>query len=83
MYEAFDRFLAMDTWHTRHPADVRRFFQALDNVVRDPNFTADRFREYLLTKLSPAQRADSYWMSVVEDYHDKADAVRDYLDAIS
>jgi hypothetical protein len=47
MYQAFDKFLATDTWHTTHPLDTKRFYQALDQVVRDDAFNADAMPMYI------------------------------------
>lgn len=38
MYEVFDSFIKQSTWHSGGPADQKRFFQALDKAIRDPNF---------------------------------------------
>ena len=50
MYAVFDSFLAADTWHTTHPLDGRRFFLALDKVVRNENFNADKMAAYIYDK---------------------------------
>lgn len=47
MYEAFDSFLRRNNSHTLHALDEEGFFRALDTVVRDPQFNADRFGEYV------------------------------------
>ena len=36
MYEAFDSFLDVDTWHTGHAYDLERFNVALAKVVKMP-----------------------------------------------
>jgi hypothetical protein len=42
-YNVFDPFLSRDTWHTFHPLDERMFFQCLHKVVRDPDFSPERW----------------------------------------
>ena len=49
MYEAFDRFLYVPTWHTGHPADEERFLRALRRVVHQPDFDPEGLRAYILT----------------------------------
>ena len=41
MYGVFDKFLNTDTWDQLHPSDERRFYLALSEVVRHPDFNAD------------------------------------------
>jgi hypothetical protein len=47
MYEAFDDFLRVQTWHSRHAMDEERFFQALSTVVHDPEFNPDQMGEHM------------------------------------
>ena len=47
MYEAFDSYLNIETWHTAHPLDNERFYRCLAKVVRDPNFNPDEMGEYM------------------------------------
>jgi hypothetical protein len=37
MYEALDNFISVDTWHTRHGADERRFYEALKRIQSGSN----------------------------------------------
>ncbi len=46
MYQVFDNFLKVDTWHTAHPADEKRFFVALSGVVGDDAFNPDEMQGY-------------------------------------
>ena len=41
-YSVFDGFCKVATWDTNHELDRRRFVEALDSVVRDPTFSAQR-----------------------------------------
>ena len=47
MYKAFDEFLVIPTWYTRHTEDERRFFIALNGVVNKRNFNPDALGEYM------------------------------------
>lgn len=65
MYDAFDGFLRVDTWHTQHRLDEERFFRALRTVVERNDFNPDALgtyidekraeREFRLTDLSEEQ----------------------------
>ncbi|HTQ14388.1 MAG TPA: hypothetical protein VMH86_10980 [Rhizomicrobium sp.] len=82
MYEVFDAFLAMDTWHTSHSLDDQRFYRALDTVVRDPDFNADDLRRYLREKLNIARDDHTGHFSKAVDLRAmQAWAVRDFLAA--
>jgi hypothetical protein len=50
MYEAFDSFMGAETWHTRHPFDERRFYEALDKVVWSDAFNPDDMADYMRVK---------------------------------
>jgi hypothetical protein len=82
MYEVFDSFLQMDTWHTRHPSDERRFFIALRNVVSDPSFSPDEMGSYMRSKLgiNPDDRENAFSVSI-DQYTSNAWAIRDYISA--
>jgi hypothetical protein len=56
MYEAFDSFIRVGTWHTRQPSDEVRFHLALGKVVWSDDFDPDRMANYLRDKLKPAAR---------------------------
>jgi hypothetical protein len=79
MYEAFDSFLAVGTWHTNHDADGRRFYEALSRVVRDPKFSPDRMGEYVRQKTGT--KKDHPFEDDISRLVSNAWAVRDYLQA--
>lgn len=82
MYQAFDDFLAMDTWYTRHPLDEKRFFVALSKVVSDPKFSADELGRYMRQKKNVAQDDQQNTFNIdIDHYVAAAWAVRDYLKA--
>jgi len=76
MYNNFDSFIRVETWHTTHPLDDQRFYQALDKVVRHKDFSppqmADYFRNYLGKRA--AQFADA-----IDHREEQAETIRDFL----
>ena len=82
LYDAFDSFLKVDSWHTRHPYDEQRFFLALATVVNDPHFNADKLGEYMREKKSVSRDdAENSFNFAIDHYVSAAWAVRDYLKA--
>jgi hypothetical protein len=85
MYEAFDDFLLTDTWYTIHPLDIRRFYKALNTVVRQDEFNPDKMGQYMRRKLgiSDEETGNITFYSAVDRYRANAWAVKDYLEAIN
>jgi hypothetical protein len=82
MYQAFDSFLQIDTWHTRHPTDEERFFVALSKVVRNSKFNPDEMGEYMRQKTgSGAARGSHPFELAIDHYVAAAWAVQDYISA--
>jgi hypothetical protein len=84
MYQVFDGFLAMDTWHTRHALDERRFFEALSSVVKDSNFDPEKMGEYFRQKTRSTIHANDNkhpFEHAIAHYVAAAWAVKDYLAA--
>lgn len=50
MYQALDPFLKAPAWYANRPIERRRFFQAINLIVRDPNFEAEALAEYLIER---------------------------------
>lgn len=74
MYQALDRFLDAPTWYTNRPIERRRFFQALNVIVRQPNFDAEALADYLI------DRADNPRLNhVARRLAAEALSVRDFL----
>ncbi|MEK7994268.1 MAG: hypothetical protein AAB403_10740 [Planctomycetota bacterium] len=69
MYEAFDSFVSVDTWHTMHPADEERFFCALRTVVTNPDFDPNRLGYYMDCKRDQGEPA---LKNLTEDAYNKA-----------
>jgi hypothetical protein len=84
MYRVFDSFLAEDTWHTDHPLDRRRFFQALHQVVTDPKFNPDAMATYMRhQKDVDHDDVDDPLFGAIRRCAEDAWAVKDYLEAIA
>jgi hypothetical protein len=82
LYEAFDKFLNTDTWHTRHAYDEERFFIALEKVIKDPQFNPDRLGEYMREKKNVSRDdAENAFNFDIDHYVAAAWAVKDYLKA--
>jgi hypothetical protein len=84
MYEVFDDFLSIDTWHTMHPSDENRFFKALDKIVRDPRFAPETMRDYFNNAKDLNQLPEDHvYRQAVDHYVSMACAVKSYLEAIT
>jgi hypothetical protein len=81
LYEAFDNFLEVGTWHTRHPSDEGRFFVVLHTVVKDPRFNPDQLGEYIRQKKKISRDDENLLNVAVDQYVAAAWAVKDYLKA--
>src|SRR5437764_281060 len=80
VYEAFDSFLKVDTWYTRHPLDEARFFQCLNTVVRDAEFNPERMGEYMRQKTGRGfPRQDHPFTEQIDLYVADARAVKTFL----
>ncbi len=69
MYEAFDAFLRVPTWYTRHPNDKQRFFCALRTVVGEPDFHPDDFGDYMDRKREEPNSAQA---NLTQEAYDEA-----------
>jgi hypothetical protein len=85
LYAVFDKFLATDTWHTRHPSDTRQFFLTLHWVVKDPSFHQDELGAYMREKAGVSREgtddASKHFNVAIDDYVRMAGAVQEYLKA--
>lgn len=79
MYEVFDGFLSTDTWHTGHPADDTRFYQALHHVIRKLGFNPDEMARYMREKKDVPNDPAHPLYRPISDRASQAWAVRDYL----
>ncbi len=74
MYQALDAFLEAPAWYANRPTERRRFFQAVNLIVRHPAFDADAMAEYIIA------RADNPRLDhVARRLAAEALAVRDFL----
>jgi hypothetical protein len=79
MYEAFDQFLAVSTWHTHHPLDQLRFFVALETVVRNEKFSPYEMGGYMRAKIGTAH--GSPLSDSIDRLSTGAWAVREFMQA--
>jgi hypothetical protein len=80
-HRVFDTFLSVDTWHTTHPLDDRRFFWALSEVVEDPDFNPEAMGDHF-RKVKAVTSDQHPFASRIDSLVSKAWAVREYLEAI-
>lgn len=81
-YKAFDKFLALETWHTRHGFDEERFFAALHEALKDKAFDAEKMGEYFREKTRTANAGkEPPYEQAIAHYVAAAWAVKGYLKA--
>lgn len=74
MYQALDTFLKAPAWYANRPTERRRFFQALDLIVRHPDFDAEALGDYLI------EQADNRRLDhIAKRLAAEAQSVRDFL----
>jgi hypothetical protein len=80
MYEVFDPFLASQTWHRDKDTDRKRFYLALDKIVRDAAFDPEEMGDYARATLdiAPECGGDDRDSAIARRVTD-AWAVRDFL----
>lgn len=81
LYAAFDKFLAVETWHTSHPLDARRFYVALAQVVQHEDFNADNMATYFFEKTGVQRDREDGLGPSIRGYASDAETVRGYLEA--
>lgn len=59
MYEVFDPFLCVKTWHTRHANDEQRYFECLAKVVEDLQFNPESFGDYIDARRRDGEEAQA------------------------
>jgi hypothetical protein len=80
MYKAFDHFLGIETWYTRHTNDEERFLKALSNVVKNANFNPDEMGAYMRAKIGiNRDDVENAFNKAIDHYTAAAWAVRGYL----
>ena len=74
MYQAMDAFLRTPTWYTNRPVERRRFFEALNSIVRHPAFDADALADHIV------HRVDNRRLNhIARQLAAEAQSVRDFL----
>lgn len=84
MYNAFDSFLTVETWHTCHRLDEERFFRALQSVVENPDFSPEDMAVYMRHRIGVDRNDDENpFNHAIDHYTDAAWAVKDYLRVVN
>ena len=78
MYDVFDIFLDNETWHSQHPTDVKMFNQILSKIVGDADFSALDMKQHFEAKVGSSSVV---FKDAIQDYFERADAIRDYVKA--
>jgi hypothetical protein len=80
MYEAFDSFLNVATWHTKHEYDDKRFNLALNKVVREAGFDPDEMAGYFRSHLGIGAENDPHpFHDAIQHRQQQAVAVQSFL----
>ncbi len=80
MYEVFDSFLKVETWHTTHPLDDKRFNLSLNQVVRNSGFDPDEMAEYFRSQLGIGSDDENHpFNEAIRRRQHQADAVHSFL----
>lgn len=80
MYEAFESFIKVQTWYTRHPSDEERFYIALSKVVWSKDFSPEGMASYLRKKLNLSPNDHEFdFGRTIDRYTQDAWAVKDFL----
>ena len=83
MYEAFDSFLKVGTWHTTHPKDDERFYLALREVVLQRDFSPEKMREYFQEKVGLGDDESHPTMEAITRRYHQAETIADYARTIA
>lgn len=76
MYDVFDNFLKIDTWHTTHPLDTERFDKCLKKIVQHQGFDSSRMGDYFYDKID---EGNSNHTEAIKRYVVRADVIHDYM----
>lgn len=79
LYRVFDHFLCAANWRKGDPNDEQRFFEALGQVVRNPNFDPEMMRMYLNSEAARSGRRNDRFHDLVEHYVSGARSIQGYL----
>jgi len=80
MYEAFDLFLSVPTWHTNHQLDEERFFRSLRSVVHQPHFDPEGLKAYIMT-VKNGELTDGVLTDAADRYAAMAEVVLKYVNS--
>lgn len=78
IYNVFDKFLRVETWHTSHACDDRRFYECLHEVVEETNFDPEAMGSYMRNAKGVDSDEHPY-AERIRELVSNAWAVREYL----
>lgn len=78
MYDAFDRYLARETWFTGHDLEDREFNACLALVVDHPDFSPEKMGEYMTAHVGHDDK-DGVYSKAIDRRIGEAYAIRDFL----
>lgn len=81
MYDAMDNYLNIDSWHTSHPLDHKRFYKTLSTIVREPKFSAEKMGEYMRDKtgVHGANEDNEVFVNVIDRRVTEAYAIHEFV----
>jgi hypothetical protein len=82
--EKFTPWMRVDTWHTIHPSDDKRFHKALSEVFKEFGvaITYDDFKDamlYLVETIYSNKYEPEYLEKTIERYASNAEKISSYL----
>lgn len=77
MYQAFDRFLSLESPFSGQPGDEDLFYEALETVVREPAFSPEDMGDYFRSRKGIGEGHPD--LAAVRALVTKAWAVRDFI----
>lgn len=80
-------WMQVDTWHTTHPRDYKRFHQALNSAFSEfgNSISYDDFKDalkYLSEELPSAKLESEYLAQTIDKYASSAETISSYLSDI-
>lgn len=81
MYQVFNSFLQMDTWHSEHPRDLERFNRALAAVILKPHFNPDEMANYMYAVKGISNNSEHPLADAIENRRAAASAVHEFYAA--
>ena len=80
MYEAMNKYIDVDTWHSAHPLDDQRFYEALAKIIHHPDFDSEAMGAYMRERkgIDIDNENQSHFNEVIEQRISQAGAIKDF-----